>query len=421
MTKQKPLTNDAAIKRLKTPTTGQPLKRALHSPTGSGLRVFVHKTGARSFVGRYRIEGKGLDVVLGQFPAMTLAQAQARHQEGTAIAAQGKDPRNVWAAEYQANVKAQTAGDYFPDWLAFYKRSKNRQGRLPAANTLRDVGVVWAGLEWLHKMPLAEITKPMLVRQLKKKSASAPVQTRKALNLIRQVLEAATDDGLIPDNPAAGIKLAKVGGSTGAVKDRCLSPDEIKSVWAHIEGDHSLMADALRLLLITGARRVEVCHMAWAEVDLASGVWVLPAERAKNRTAYTFHLGPLALSILERLHGNRLGPFVFAGLNDGQPIHPDSLSRWLERCQPIASVERFTPHDIRRTATTGWRDQCGADPFTADAMGNHLPQGVMRHYQIGQALERHKAVRMKWEAFLLALIEGGERAGNVVSIGGGKA
>lgn len=414
MASVKPLTSDAAIKRLKAPESGI-TKRSLHSPTGSGLRVFVYSSGKRSFVGRYRIDGKRLDVVLGQCEVMTLSQAQQKHVEGAALAAQGKDPRNTWAAEYQANAKAMTAGAYFPEWLEFYKRSKNRQGRLPAESTVQGLLHIWDGLEWLHKQPLAEITKPLLVRHLKKKSASAPVQTRKALNLIRQVLEAATDDGHMADNPAAGIKLAKVGGSTGEVKQRYLKPSEIKAFWESLEGSRSILADAFRLLVITGARRVEVIGMRWDEVDLANGVWVLPAERAKNRTAYTFHLGPLALRILNGLHDKRLSDFVFTGRIDGQHIAPDAFNVWLRRNQ-IEAVPAFEPHDLRRTATTGWRDQCGADPFTADAMGNHLPQGVMRHYQIGQSLERHKAIRMQWEAFLLALIEGREQPANVVQM-----
>jgi integrase len=44
----------------------------------------------------------------------------------------------------------------------------------------------------------------------------------------------------------------------------------------------------VRLLALTGARRSEVFGMQWAEIDLASKTWTLPAARAKNGSSIRF-------------------------------------------------------------------------------------------------------------------------------------
>ena len=43
-------------------------------------------------------------------------------------------------------------------------------------------------------------------------------------------------------------------------------------------------ADAIRLLLLTGARRREVLFMTWDQLDLDEGLWIKPSSATKEVT-----------------------------------------------------------------------------------------------------------------------------------------
>ena len=90
------------------------------------------------------------------------------------------------------------------------------------------------------------------------------------------------EHGLVATNPFAGIKLNRA-----PVRERFLSKDEagrfLDSI-ADLQDKLSLsetFADALRLLLLTGARKTEILGLRWSEVDELRKVLVLPPERTK--------------------------------------------------------------------------------------------------------------------------------------------
>jgi integrase len=55
----------------------------------------------------------------------------------------------------------------------------------------------------------------------------------------------------------------------------------------------------LEFLILTAARSGEVRAMTWDEVDLGDGVWTVPAERMKTKTAHSVPLSGRAVEILQ--------------------------------------------------------------------------------------------------------------------------
>ena len=60
------------------------------------------------------------------------------------------------------------------------------------------------------------------------------------------------------------------------------------------------MALALRLQLVTATRLGEVVGARIAELDLAAGLWVIPAERSKNGRPHAVPLSPLAVCLFRQ-------------------------------------------------------------------------------------------------------------------------
>ncbi len=396
----KALHSDHLIARL---TVGERKRRvAVSSHTGSGLSVVVFPSGRKAFVARYRLGGSSFDVQLGDFGVMTLAEARVRHAEGAKLIAEGRDPRLVWSEAYRANVEAQTCDSYFKEWIAHYAATpRPKTKRPPAQKTVADHQARWTrALSWLHAIPIKEVARDRVTREIKSLAIRAPTDARLSLQLLSLLFAAAEDDGLIDVSPISGIKAAKLG-AISQQRDRILSFDELRALWHGISG---ITGHAIRLLILTGARRAEVAEMHWAEVDLGRAEWHLPAERTKSRREFKIYFGPRARQLLTELRQFGCGGYVFPGQDGERSLHPDSLDTALTRYRKSSNCRHFTLHDLRRTAATYWHCHCGADIETADAMLNHGVAGVASVYIIERDRKRQQEIWLRWDALVAEIV-----------------
>ena len=92
---------DTAIKRLQPNEKCTPNKPNKISD-GNGLWLYVQHTGTKVFVSIYSHNGKQKEKTSGKYPALSLAQAQAKNTEIKKQPAQGIDPKEV---AKQAKIK----------------------------------------------------------------------------------------------------------------------------------------------------------------------------------------------------------------------------------------------------------------------------------------------------------------------------
>ena len=89
------------------------------------------------------------------------------------------------------------------------------------------------------------------------------------------------------DNPATGIER-----NPENERQRYLTADELKRLGAALGASKRYAsANAVRLLLLTGARRGEVLSARWGQLDLIAGVWTKPGSTTKQKTT---HIAPLS-------------------------------------------------------------------------------------------------------------------------------
>ena len=65
-------------------------------------------------------------------------------------------------------------------------------------------------------------------------------------------------------------------------------------------------------------------------------------------------------------------------------------------------IERFTPHDLRRTARSNTK-RLDVDYETAEAMMNHIKKGLERTYDLYDLEDEKRAWFLKWENELLGI------------------
>src|SRR5579859_3743654 len=102
---------DAQVKALK-PITGSRYSRA----DGGGLLLDVTPGGVKSWLFRYRLNGKREKVVLGRYPDLTLKGARARRDELATQVVSGKSPareKKLARAGLSSNTTVREFGDRY--------------------------------------------------------------------------------------------------------------------------------------------------------------------------------------------------------------------------------------------------------------------------------------------------------------------
>jgi integrase len=158
-------------------------------------------------------------------------------------------------------------------------------------------------------------------------------------------------------------------------RDRVLTEDEIRAVWAACDAEAGIISDAFRLMLVTAQRRGEVLSMRWQDVDGSS--WTSPAELAKNGLAHRVPLNRQALAILERLRKRANGPWVFPSPTTDRPI--ENPQKAAERLRERSKVADLRLHDLRRTAASLMTGM-GISRLTVKKILNHAERDVTAVY-----------------------------------------
>jgi integrase len=202
------------------------------------------------------------------------------------------------------------------------------------------------------------------------------------------------EHGFCRANPFAGTALA-----TAPVRERFLTKDEaiaLLSAISKLESAGNIadaFADALRLLLLTGARKSEVLGLRWTEVDFDRKVLTLPPQRTKagSKTGIRrIQLSPPALDILERRRmaggtaadgsshkQSTAADFVFPATR-GQG-HAVGVRKVFERVCNEAKLKNLRIHDLRHSfASFAIAD--GASLFLVGKLLGHASSRTTERY-----------------------------------------
>ena len=375
---------------------------------------------AKRWIYRYRQGDKVAEYQLGSYPQMKLGEARQAHRDAFELVKQGIDPRKHRKAVKAANQAAWTMGEAFEKWIDFYATAPVRGGTPPTERTVLKQKGRWR-LHLAKRLGGAyvrDISRRQLIEVLEEVASTAREEARQCLTLLRQLLDYCEDREQIDDNPAAGLKPAKVKARPGKPRDRHLKLPEMMELWEALEDSRNAegvastamlsasVANAVRLLILTGARRAEVSSMRWAEVK--NDTWHIHASRTKSAREHKVHLSKQALAILDEQRKLSGGEYVFESSRDaGKPIHYDTITTAIARLQGRARrqhdsdaalyhLEHFTVHDLRRSVATLWTETFMADPLLVDAMLAHVPPKLVGTYNKGKRYKMQVDIWERW-------------------------
>lgn len=385
---------DLALQRLRPPTK----RTIVWDDGGNGFGLRLSPSGTKTFVYMYRHGTRKRMMTLGEFPAVTLAEARRKHATAWEQHKRGMDP-----AERQIVAKRTLKAEpTVRELLAEYQERELAQRRSgPEIYRMLEKDL----LPTLGHKKTRDVTRRDVVLLLDKVRTRAPILANRLQGRIVRLFNFAADRGVIEFNPLHRMSKPKEEG-----RDRILSDAEICTFWFGIDDValHPLTVIALKLVLVLGQRPGEIAAMA--EAELTGDVWTIPAERYKTAERHVVPLPPLALELIDAARILNSGsPYIFPSLKrlgkePPEPLPPapldrHSLSRAVRRklgdpADPrvgCLNMTPFTPHDLRRTMRTKLAE-LGVQDHIAERVMGHKLQGMLAIYN------RHDYVAEKRDA-----------------------
>jgi integrase len=262
----------------------------------------------------------------------------------------------------------------------------------------------------LGAMRPEEITRQHVRDLMRRIAEDRPYWANRTFEVIRRVFTWAVSEDLVLSTPCLGLRKPTL----ERPRDRVLSSDEIRAVWAALEPEGAF-GEAVRLVFYTAARRREVLEARWTEMDLAERLWRLPGTRTKNRQPHVVPLSAGALAVLTRLRtasGDREWVFPSsAPRNEERPLR--AAAKQMRRIAERSCVT-FRLHDVRRTVRTRLAEM-GVPENVAEAVLGHALPRLIRTYNRHEPVSEMRAALEAWSARLDAMVNGTARLAEVVA------
>ncbi|EGR4404218.1 DUF4102 domain-containing protein [Vibrio cholerae] len=366
---------------------------------GQGLKLRVLPSGSKQWLFNYYrpTNGKRANLNLGRFPDVSLVQARKASLNAKELIAQGIDPQDERNRQQQAHkeIHEHTFVNVAKDWFAIKQHDVTPDYALD----------IWRSLE-LHifphisDKPVKAITAPEIIELLKPIEAKGSLETVKRLTQrLNEVMNFATNCGLIQANPLTGIKAAFK--KPKKENMAALTPAELPELMAAI-ANASIKRTTRCLLewqLHTMTRPAEASGARWNEINWDEKIWTIPAERMKKRREHRIPLTEQMLALLEvmkPISGHR--DFIFPSDRDPKkPCNSQTANMALKR---MGFAGRLVSHGLRSLASTTLNEQ-GFDPDLVEAALAHVDDNQVRSaYNRTDYLERRKPMMSWWSGHI---------------------
>jgi len=321
---------------------------------GFGIRVF--SSGRRSYVVQYKKDGRNRRVTLGLHGRITPAEARQLAKQLFGDLAKGHNPAEERAIIRRDPTVHELCDLYLKEGRAAKPTKKESSWRTDGSNMARHIRPL-LGTRKLRSLTKVDIQRFQSDVTVGKTAADertgfrgraivkgGPGTAARATAILGAMLSFAAERGLIPANPAKGVKL-----HPAKRRERFLSADEMARLGEAL-ADEELKSEAapsvaaIRLLILTGCRKGEITTLQWRYVDQERGLLRLPDSKTGAKVV---PIGGPALDLLKSLPRFPNEPNVFPSRRQGR--HLVGLQKVWERVRDAAKLENVRLHDLRHS------------------------------------------------------------------------
>lgn len=375
----------------------KPSDKPIKLPDSNGLYLEVRQTGAKLWRYRYKIGGKENVFAIGEYPAVCLADARTIRANARELVKQGIHPAHDRNASKAAQI-AENANTFKAVALEWIEQRKTKW--TPYYFRQIDRFLNADVFPYVGNLPIRAVTAAHLleiVKRIEKRGAeTVALMVRQWCSAIFRYAVATLRADI---DPAAALRGAihrpKV------VHRKPMTRSQVADFVKALEGyaGYRTTVIALRLMLLTFVRTVELRGALWTEIDLDRAEWRIPAERMKMREPHIVPLSRQAVELLRELHTHTGGRgMLFPNYRNPKTcMTATTLNRALERMGFNGKDSiGFSAHGFRATAST-ILNEIGFRPDVIERQLAHAERNKVRaSYNQAEYLEERRAMMQQW-------------------------
>ena len=189
----------------------------------------------------------------------------------------------------------------------------------------------------------------------------SPATVRGIHAALHQALQAAADQGLMPNNPAKQVDPPKITHKPMKI----LNEEQMDTFLAAVDGNE-IWRDFFYTELTTGLRRGEICGLMWQDFDEKAGTLKVlrsvnvpkagELEIGETKTSQgrrTIRLPPSTVQRLKERKQHAVSQWIFPEpLAPEKPVRPSAAYYWMKRILREAGLPAIRFHDLRHTFAT---------------------------------------------------------------------
>ena len=260
---------------------------------GHGLSLLVKPTTtarlSKTWAQRLYIAGRAVNIGLGSYPVVTLAEARRKALANRRTVAQGGDPRGGGIPTF-----AEAADKV----IAIHRESWRPGGKSEAQwrASLRAYAMPHMGTKRVDRITTSDVLAVLVPIWSSKRETARRVRQR-----VGSIMKWAVAEGYREDNPAGdaiGAALPRHGKLTRHFP--ALPHNQVGAALADVQASGAWIGTklAFEFLVLTAARSGEVRNARWQEIDIECSTWTVPGERMKAGRDHRVPLSRRALAVL---------------------------------------------------------------------------------------------------------------------------
>ena len=389
-------------------------------PDGNGLYLQVSVTGTKSFVYRYKINGKERKRGLGAYPEHTLEMARNEADSCRRLRKKGIDPiernKELELAKKVEKAKSKTFEECAMTYISLkrsgWKHDKEAGGKKIKAkdgeeclckhemywrNTLKTYVYPVIG-----DLPVSVIDVDLVVKVLN------PIWNTKneTADRVRQRIGKVLDYAKVMkyrtgDNPAEWKgNLSEVFTKPTDVQEvqhfKAMDFKDVPAYFRELRKVDTITAKALAFTILTASRHTEARCAVWNEINTKDAVWTLPSARMKAKKAHRVPLSDEALKILDEIKDYD-SDVLFVGMKQGKPISEATVRKLLRKTRDGLTVHGF------RSAFCDWCAEMTNYPrkVVEHALAHQLKDETEKAYQRSDLFDKRRLLMEAWSDYCL--------------------
>jgi len=376
-------------------------KPGLHAD-GGGLYLHVSKNGARSWIFRWRRDGRLRDMGLGPLNTVSLAEARDKALACRKLKLDGRDPIEERRAQRRGvkleSATAMTFKDCAVAYIAAHRAGwKNPKHAAQWPSTLETYVYPIFG-----SLPVQAIDVGLVMKALEPIWNEKPETASRVRGRIESILDWAKARGYRQgENPARWRghleNLLPKKSKVWRVEHHAALPyTEIGAFMAELREQDGTAARALEFTILTAARTGEVIGTTWSEIDLGGHLWTILAARMKAGKEHRVPLSDAALAILRAMAEVQTGEFVFPGNRAKQPLSQMAMLMLLRRM----GREGLTVHGFRSVFSDWCAEQTTFPSEVREmALAHTVGDKVEAAYRRGDLFEKRRQLAEAWARY----------------------